>query len=301
MKHTQITVTTNTASSELVAYYMQEHCYDGVAIVDASDLSIANWDYIDDSVTEGYTTDVLVRGYCSIEDTDSVLIFLHEQLDTLDNAGSCEITTCEVEDTDWVSNWQKNFVALDFGSIVICPDWIEYDSGNRPKLLLDNGAAFGTGQHETTSMCIKFLDKVNLSGATVLDVGCGSGILGLSSLLLGAQHATMVDVDDMCTERAVANAQLNNLADNSTIICGNLCDKVEGTFDIVLANLTADILYLLAEDIATTMSKGTHIILSGILSDRVDKVIDCYTSIGCRLLEHTTDGEWSALHMEYIA
>ncbi len=300
MKHTQITVTTNTASSELVAYFMQEHCYDGVAIVDANDLAIANWDYIDDSVTEGYTDDVLVRGYCSIEDTDSVLIFLANQLSVLDNAGSCEIVTAEVEDTDWVSNWQKNFTALDFGSIVICPEWIEYDSGSRPKLLLDNGAAFGTGQHETTSMCIRLLDEVTLSGGTVLDVGCGSGILGLSSLLLGAQRATLVDVDDMCTERAVANAKLNNLIDNSTIICGNLCDKVEGTFDIVLANLTADILYLLSADISTTMHSGSHIILSGILSDRVDKVIDCYTNIGCKLITKLQDGEWSALHMEYI-
>ncbi len=301
MKHTQITVITNTVSSELVAYFMQEHCYDGVSIVDANDLSVANWDYMDDSVPASYTEDVLVRGYCSIEDTDSVLIFLRAQLDGLEGAGSCAISTCLVEDTDWIANWQKNFAPIDFGSIVVCPEWLQCDSNGRPVLLLDNGAAFGTGQHETTSMCIQLLADVQLDNASILDVGCGSGILALCALLLGGKQATLVDVDDMCTDTATANAKLNKLDDRCNIICGNLCDKVDDKYDIVLANLTADILYMLAEDIATTLHDGSHIILSGILTDRVDKVIQCYTNIGCRLITHLQDGEWSALHMEYIS
>lgn len=299
MKYSQITVTTTSQASELVAYFLEQVCLEGVNIVDKSDLAVGNWDYIDDTVESSYDNNVYVIAYANIEDTQSVLLFLRDSFATLDEnfCGSLDINCCEVEEFDWVSSWQSNFRPIDFGAIVVCPQWIQCHA-DKPILLLDNGASFGTGQHETTSMCIKLIAQQDVVGKSILDVGCGSGILALSALLLGGDNATLVDIDPMCVETSLSNAQLNSFADRCDIICGNLCDKVCGKFDIVLANLTADILYMLSKDICNTLHSGSKLILSGILSDRVDKVIECYQSIGLKVLDKLTDGQWCALLLE---
>jgi ribosomal protein L11 methyltransferase len=303
MKYNEITVSTTTEACEIVAYFMDEVSIGGVSIVDKNDLNIDSWDYVDDSLAASYTSGVLVKGYCLTEDTDSVLCFLREKFADLDHesSGSLEITIATVDGNSWLAKWKESFVPLNIGKkLCICPEWLEpSDAEGRRILKLDSGIAFGTGQHETTSMCLELLETVPVATKTVCDVGCGSGILGLAALLLGSKHATMVDIDSQATDAARYNAQLNSLAEKCTIVTGNLCDGVTGTFDIVLANLTAEILYILAADIGKIVKSGTVLILSGILTDRAAKVTDCFTQQGFQLKTRTDQGSWTALLMEY--
>lgn len=294
MKYNEITVRTNSESAELVAYYLQEVCMDGVSIYDKQDLyNNASWDYKDDNAESCYESEVLVKGYCEIENTDSVLDFLRCEFEQLNGAGSLDISVKEVESDSWVETWKATFKPIETEKIVICPEWQSVDT-DKTVLLLDTGIAFGTGQHETTSMCLEFIEQLNLQGKRVLDVGCGSGILGISALLLGAQSAELVDIDKQATDIALHNAQINNVSDRCVIKTGDLTTQTHGTFDVVFANLTADILALLYEGIAKVVKDGTMVVLSGILDVKLDQVVKLYSQ-QFSVTKVKQKGEWRAL------
>ena len=274
---------------------------DGVSIFDKSDLYSSTWDYVDDNFINNYSDEVEVKGYCEKENTDSVLCFLREAFLSLPStSGSLQITTQEVDGDEWLNNWKSTFTQLEIGNVIVCPEWLEpVNPSGKKVLLLETGIAFGTGQHETTSMVLDFMQKVDLADKSVVDVGCGSGILGLTALLLDANHAVLIDNDSQATDVSLHNAKLNGLQNRCTISCSGLVDGVTQTFDVLLANLTADILYLLAQDISKVVHKGSKVILSGILTDRAHKVIDTYQNIGFTLVDRQDKGEWTALVMEY--
>lgn len=294
MKFSEITVLTNSQSAELVAYFLQEVCMDGVSIYDKNDLyQNATWDYKDDSADTIYTDEVMVKGYCNLEDTDSVLNFLRQSLLGVVDGGSLAITVNQVEGDAWVETWKQTFRPIETDKLVICPEWQTVET-SKLVLLLDTGIAFGTGQHETTSMCLQIAETLALEGKTVLDVGCGSGILGLSALLLGAQSAEMVDIDSQATDVALHNAQINGLTDKCAIKTGNLTDQTSGQFDIVFANLTADILAFLYEQIAEVVHNDTLVVLSGILDIKLDQVVAMYSN-KFDVIQTVQKGEWRAL------
>lgn len=294
MNFTEITVRTTSQMAEVVAYFMQEVSADGVSIYDKNDLyNNPSWDYKDDSAESVYEQEVTVKGYCNVEDTERVLDFLRQRFSTLKNAGSLQITTATVDGNSWVAKWKETFKPIETEKLVICPEWQTTDT-NKKVLLLDVGVAFGTGQHETTSMCLTLAENLNLNGLTVLDVGCGSGILGLSALLLGAKNASLVDIDSQAADAAKHNAQINDLADKCVIKTGNLLEQVSGTFDVVFANLTADILSLLRNDICTVTRPNTIVILSGILDVKLTGVIAEYQD-KFNVEKVLEKGEWRAL------
>ena len=296
MDFTEITVFTNSENAEVVAYFLQEVCLDGVTILDKNDLyQNASWDYKDDSADMVYADEVMVKGYCNVEDTNSVLTFLRQNLSNLANAGSLDIKVGTVDGNAWVEKWKETFRPLETEKLVICPEWQTVET-DKTVFLMDSGVAFGTGQHETTSMCLEFLENLHLSNQTVLDVGCGSGILGLCALLLGAKSAELVDIDVQATDVALHNAQINGLDDFCSIKTGNLTEKTTGTFNIVFANLTADILQLLYQDISTVVHSGTTLILSGILDIKLDGIVELYSQ-KFDVLEIKQKGEWRALKL----
>lgn len=296
MDFTEITVFTNSENAEVVAYFLQEVCLDGVTILDKNDLyQNASWDYKDDSADMVYADEVMVKGYCNVEDTNSVLTFLRQNLANLADAGSLDIKVGTVDGNAWVEKWKETFRPLETEKLVICPEWQSVET-DKTVFLMDSGVAFGTGQHETTSMCLEFLENLPLSNQTVLDVGCGSGILGLCSLLLGAKSAELVDIDVQATDVALHNAQINGLASLCSIKTGNLTEKTTGTFNIVFANLTADILQLLYQDISTVVHSGTTLILSGILDIKLDGIVELYSQ-KFDVLEIKQKGEWRALKL----
>ena len=296
MDFTEITVFTNSENAEVVAYFLQEVCLDGVTILDKNDLyQNASWDYKDDSADMVYADEVMVKGYCNVEDTNSVLTFLRQNLSNLTNAGSLDIKVGTVDGNAWVEKWKETFRPLETEKLVICPEWQSVET-DKTVFLMDSGVAFGTGQHETTSMCLEFLENLDLSNQTVLDVGCGSGILGLCALLLGAKSAELVDIDVQATDVALHNAQINGLDGLCQIKTGNLTEKTTGTFNIVFANLTADILQLLYQDISTVVHSGTTLILSGILDIKLDGIVELYSQ-KFDVLEIKQKGEWRALKL----
>ncbi|MBR2985975.1 MAG: 50S ribosomal protein L11 methyltransferase [Clostridia bacterium] len=296
MDFTEITVFTNSENAEVVAYFLQEVCLDGVTILDKNDLyQNASWDYKDDSADMVYADEVMVKGYCNVEDTNSVLTFLRQNLSNLTNAGSLDIKVGTVDGNAWVEKWKETFRPLETEKLVICPEWQSVET-DKTVFLMDSGVAFGTGQHETTSMCLEFLENLHLSNQTVLDVGCGSGILGLCALLLGAKSAELVDIDVQATDVALHNAQINGLESLCSIKTGNLTEKTTGTFNIVFANLTADILQLLYQDISTVVHSGTTLILSGILDIKLDGIVELYSQ-KFDVLEIKQKGEWRALKL----
>ena len=296
MKYSEITVFTTSECAELVAYFLQEVCMDGVSIYDQKDLfQNSSWDYKDDNATQWYDSEVKVKGYCNLEDTKSVLAFLSGSFETLQNAGSLKTVVAEVEGDAWVQTWQQTFKPIETDKLVICPEWqtVEDPQGKKV-LLLNTGIAFGTGQHETTSMCLQLMEGLDMTNSRVLDVGCGSGILGLAALTLGASFAELIDIDQQATTIALHNAQINGLQNQVAIKCGNLTEQTQGAFDFVFANLTADILALLFNDISKVVKRGTYVVLSGILDVKLQQVLDMYSQ-QFTVLKTIQKGEWRAI------
>ena len=300
MDYTEITVKTNRQSADLIAYFLEEVCLpDGISIYDINDLyDNPSWDYKDDVADKPYDKEeVLVKGYCNQEDTDSVLDFLRQRFSGLTDAGTLSISVATVDGNAWVSKWKETFRPIETDKLVICPEWQTVDT-DKIVMLLDTGVAFGTGQHETTSMCIGFAEQMDLKGKRVLDVGCGSGILGLSALLLGAESAEFVDIDSQAVEACKHNVQINNLSDKAVVHQGNLTEQTSGKFDVVFANLTADILAGLYQQISSVVHSGSVLIMSGIIDFKEQFVKQLYSQ-SFDLQQENSLGEWRAFKGTY--
>lgn len=237
-------------------------------------LEIARIDLIDEELLQQDRTKGKVHIYISPEDNPTEAIaFLKERLEAEGITYRILSDTCDVEGC--LENWKKYFHPINIGQrLLIRPVWREdYDPQGRIVLNLEPGLAFGTGTHETTRLCLEALEKYTFDGATMLDVGCGSGILSVAALLLGAKSATGIDIDELAVKSSIENAQRNGVADRYTGIHGNLTDKAQGTYDIITANIVADAIIMLSGDIEHFMNDNTIYIMSGIIDTRLDDVL----------------------------
>ena len=306
----EITVHTTSEGSELVADAMWQYTDFGVNICDVNDIVRLQkgekgvfWDYIDDTLRYDERADVLVKCYVSPEKTDGVRRALREDLSAMKERaagaisfGSLECTVKTVDGDEWIEVWKEHFRPIPLGKIVVVPEWIEYQCREGEKALrLDSNMAFGTGEHETTSMCVEWLQEYMQSGSVCIDVGCGSGILGICAALLGAKHAYLTDIDPVAVDSARHNAALNGVADRVSVDHSDLLEKNRVQGDIILANITAEVLCLLAGDLNRYLKEGGVAILSGILSDRVQKVKEAYAAQGLFPVHERTKGEWVSL------
>ena len=309
MKFIELTAHTTTEGSELVADIFWNYTNYGVTVCDVNDIIALQrdkstfWDYMDDDLTQK-REDVLVKCYLPLDIAEENIRSIRADLELLKERsegfvplGSLELTRREIEGDDWIDVWKKHFRPLRIGeSVVVCPEWIKY--GPAPGeivVLLDSNMAFGTGEHETTSMCLELLQKYLKAGDTMIDVGCGSGILGIAGVKLGAKFAYLTDIDYVAVTSATHNAQLNGVADRVKTDLSDLLEKAEVRGEIMTANITADILCRLSESIPANLKEGGTLILSGIIEPKLGQVVSAYEGIGLKLLEQKKKGEWYAL------
>ena len=250
----------------------------GIYIEDYSHLEqeaweIAHIDLIDEELLQKDRTKGLVHIYISPEANPTEAIsFLEERYRACGIDFSLSTANCAEE--DWINNWKKYFHPIPVGNkLLIRPTWEEAPDTGRIVLHLEPGLAFGTGTHETTRLCLELLEQYVSPGCDVLDVGCGSGILSVAALLLGAQKAVGVDIDELAVKTAVENAQINEVSGRFTAICGNLTEQVSGQYQVVVANIVADVIISLTQDIPAYLSPDAVYLMSGIIDSRESDVL----------------------------
>ena len=205
------------------------------------------------------------------------------------------VETEGVEQEDWQNGWRKYYHPMEIGSrLAVVPSWQQYDT-DRVKLVLDPGLAFGTGGHETTSLCMEALDERVKGGERVLDIGTGSGILAIAALKLGAASAEGVDIDPVAVRTAGENAALNGVQDKLTVLVGDLSDKASGTYDIITANIVANAILSLAPAVPGLMAEGATFIASGIIDSRKDEVIAGLEKAGLSVVEVKEKRGWECI------
>ena len=243
------------------------------------------WDFADpdtigtdEPCVKGYVAD-LPENLCVVEAARERIAAL-KGMDLGFDMGSLLFTITRVDDENWANNWKRYYKPHDVGKrLFICPSWEPCPPTERKTLLLDPGMAFGTGEHHTTRMCLELLDEVIKDGDSVLDLGCGSGILSISARILGAYRAIAVDIDPVCDKVARQNAKLNGVADdNYSVYTGDvlkdeeLQHRISGKYEVVLANIVADVVMALAPFAKTCLAEDGAFIVSGIIDDRADEV-----------------------------
>ena len=250
----------------------------GIYIEDYSTLEeevmeIAHIDLIDEDLLQKDRSKAKIHIYIDPEDNIGEAVqFLRERLTAADIAYT--IDKSMVKEDDWRNNWRKFFQPMPVGErLLINPSWYtDTDPKGRLMMNIDPGLAFGTGKHETTQLCMETLERYVKGGERVLDVGCGSGILGIAAVMLGADSAFGVDIDEVAVRTANENAAVNHVQDKFTAIAGDLVDKVDGKYDIVVANIVADAIIALSASVKDLMTDDAVYITSGIIDTRADDV-----------------------------
>lgn len=292
----EISIKTNHQDAELISAAMFMAGADGVEIDDKQDVidvlsSSKNWDYVDDDVMN-VGDEVFVKTVLEGDET-SFLDSLKSALKTLNISVSIDVN--EIDDVDWTKEWKKYFKPVHTSSVTVVPSWIEYDKAEGEKILLiEPGHAFGTGEHETTKMCLDMMGDVK--GKDIVDVGCGSGILGIAAKICGAKSAYLCDIDSMCVESSVRHAILNKV--DVTVEERDLLSDKDLYGDLVFANLTADILLKLSDGICDHISDGGYLIISGIIDSREEEVLTRYLDLGLKLVDKMSMKDWRAFKFQ---
>lgn len=298
MKYKTITVFTNHNDADLISSAMFDAGAGGVSILDKQDFldlvkSDVIWDYVDESVLEQSEV-VKVSTMCDPDDNE-FFENLQSNLEDLKENGVQfgEILIGEIDAADYENEWKKYYNPIQTKNITIVPTWIDYKASEGEKIMrLDPGMAFGTGSHATTRMCLELMDAF---GKDVIDVGCGSGILGIAAKICGAKSVYMCDIDEQAVEFAAKNAALNRV--EATI---EMADLLEGEqqADFIFANITADILMRFSKSIGKHLRKNGTIVLSGIIDTRLDEVVQCYQDAGYEIVERMAMDDWRALKLK---
>ena len=278
----------------------------GVAIEDPEDIlgreqGPLTWDFADINVLEHKGKVAVVKAYFAEEDNiEDVLEYVNERLTELKemglDLGEAKVEHEKMHEEDWANTWKQYYKPTKVGEkIVVKPIWEEYEAKDGELVVdLDPGMAFGTGTHETTRMCIQSLEKYVKEDSTVFDVGCGSGILAIAAAKLGAKLAVGVDLDPVAVESSIENVGYNKLK-NIEILHGNLVEVIDGKADIVVANILAEIICILTDDVKRVLKDGGVFITSGIIHDRVDMVCEKLEATGFEVMEKNRDGEWNCI------
>jgi len=307
---TEITIYTTSDGIEIISGFLTAHGIKGHVIEDSKDFcdfledTTIHWDYIEEDLMELKNKESNVKFYLpdnlqGIESFNEIKASLEGQrvLNIGVDLGRLAIETSSINEEDWATAWKKYYHPTKIGKkLVVVPCWEEYTLGEGEiRVTLDPGMAFGTGTHETTRLCMQLLEDCIDTNADMLDIGTGSGILAITSLLLGAKSAIGVDIDELSVKVAYENAQLNNMQDKIKLVCGDLTEKVTGKYDVVCANIVADVIIRLSLDVQNFMHDSSVLLVSGIIDERCDEVVIALQKVGLEITEKITENGWVAM------
>lgn len=309
MKWKSFRLKTTTQAEDIVSSMLADLGIEGVQIEDKIPLTAADKEQMFvDILPETEADDGIAYLSFYLEedaDTESILKNVRQELEEMSefmDLGECSIEESETEDVDWVNNWKQYFHQFYVDDILIIPSWEDVKPEDEDKMVIhiDPGTAFGTGMHETTQLCIRQIRKHVTPDTEILDVGCGSGILGMLALKFGAKHSVGTDLDPCAIDATYENMEVNGISkDQYEVMIGNIIDdkavqdKVGyECYDIVVANILADVLVTLTPVIVNQMKKGGIYITSGIIDDKEETVVEAVKKAGLEVLEVTYQGEW---------
>lgn len=309
MKWKSFRLKTTTQAEDIVSSMLADLGIEGVQIEDKIPLTAADKEQMFvDILPETEADDGIAYLSFYLEedaDTESILKNVRQELEEMSefmDLGECSIEESETEDVDWVNNWKQYFHQFYVDDILIIPSWEDVKPEDEDKMVIhiDPGTAFGTGMHETTQLCIRQIRKHVTPDAEILDVGCGSGILGMLALKFGAKHSVGTDLDPCAIDATYENMEVNGISkDQYEVMIGNIIDdkavqdKVGyECYDIVVANILADVLVALTPVIVNQLKKGGIYITSGIIDDKEETVVEAVKKAGLEVLEVTYQGEW---------
>lgn len=295
----EIVITVDTKDIEVAGNIANMVVPYGIYIEDYSDLEnevmeIAHIDLIEESLLEADRTKGLIHVYVNPHENPlEAVSFIEERLKEQNINYQIRIDDCKAE--DWVNNWKQYFHPMPIGEkLLIRPTWEdEYDAKGRKVLHIEPGLAFGTGSHPTTKLCLETLEKYIDENSTVLDIGCGSGILSIASLLLGAKSAFGVDIDSLAVKTAMANAEENGFDESKfKAVKGNLSDKVNGKYSVIVANIVADIIMEFNKEVGKFLEDDGVYITGGIIESREDEVLLSFAQNGFEVKERFEEKGW---------
>ena len=265
------------------------------------------WDYVDEDLEASMHGKSRVTFYLPADETGfaqmgEVRLALEDLKARRSDCGTLLLSQENLRDEDWENNWKQYYKPMEIGQrLLVIPQWEQVDPGQRVPLILDPGLTFGTGSHATTRLCLTALEKTVAQGDRVLDLGCGSGILSIAALRLGASQALAVDIDDKCLDVAYENAALNGIGkDRYTVRVGDVLSdgslrrELEGGYDIVVANIVADVIIALAPLVPAMLRPGGTFLCSGIIDDRAEEVRSALEAAGWTVLETQSADGWFA-------
>lgn len=309
MKWDKFRLKTTTESEDLVSSMLMDLGIQGIEIEDKIPLSQSDKEQMFVDILPEIAEDdgvAYISFYLEEEDDkEQILSDVKRELEEMRayiDVGECTIEESQTEDVDWVNNWKQYFHQFYVDDILIIPSWEEVKPEDKDKMIIhiDPGTAFGTGMHETTQLCIRQIRKFVTEDTTILDVGCGSGILGMLALKFGAKYAVGTDLDPCAIDATHENMEVNGIESAQyEVMIGNIIDdkavqdKVGyEKYDIVVANILADVLVGLTPVIVNQLKPGGIYITSGIIDDKEETVVNCVKKAGLEVVEVTYQGEW---------
>ncbi len=314
----EITIYTTAEGIDSVCGNLYQVGITGVQIEDEADFkdfleeNHQYWDYVDDELLEEKEKETCVKTYVSDNESGHEMLLLIKEamrvlkeFDTENKFGRLEINLGNINESDWANNWKKFFHPMEIGEkIMIKPEWEDLkEPTDRIVFNINPGMTFGTGSHYTTQLCIEEIEKYVKSDSDVLDLGCGSGILSVISLMLGAKSALAVDIDPNCIDIAYANADRNNVDKSKyTVVSGNVITDEElkseickKKYPLVLANIVADVIIAITPMVKKCITDDGIFITSGIINDRIDDVKSALEENGFEVLYINTRKDWAAM------
>lgn len=309
MKWNQFRLKTTTEAEDIVSSMLADLGIEGVQIEDKIPLTQSDKEQMFVDILPDMPEDdgcAYLTFYLDEEvDKHEMLLKVRQELEEMRsylNVGDCTIEESKTEDVDWVNNWKQYFHQFYIDDILVIPSWENVEAKDSDKMVIhiDPGTAFGTGMHETTQLCIRQLKKYVTEDTEILDVGCGSGILGMLALKFGAKHLVGTDLDPCAIDATYENMDNNGISrDQYEVMIGNIIDDKEvqdkvgyEKYDIVAANILADVLVPLTPVIIHQLKKGGIYITSGIIEDKEEVVVEAVKKAGLEVLEVNHQGEW---------